>query len=279
MKTCRLWLLCLPVLVLAAGFVAPVAVAADGNPEITVMPESVQPGDVITVAGEGYDAGADITVSLTTTAGSRELGMTTADDKGHFRFEDAVPDDAPAGAIEVRADSGEASAIARITLRGVAPGEVGSLAATTMEFSAEQEEDGHILLTATVTDALGQPIAEAPVHFALKTTLLDVSGEVTLAEATTDADGVATAEYEPTFGGAMEAVARFEGVGFYEESEAPASFEVTQFEPAYVSQESPLGVLRDWAPIALALVVLGVWSTFGFVIYQVFRVVRAGGEA
>ena len=267
----------LAALVLGLAAMLPSNALAHGDPEITVKPASIEPGDVIAVLGEGFEAGSAVAISLSTAAGSREIGTVAADTEGNFHFEAAVPDDLPSGSVEVRATSGEDSAVARVTLTGTAA--AGELLATSLVFVAEQEEDGHVLLTATLTDAEGQPIAAAPVHFALKTTLLDVAGEVTLAEATTDAEGVASAEYEPTFGGDMEAVARFEGVGFHGESEAAASFEVTRFEPAYVAEKSPLGVLRDWVPLAVALVVVGIWSTFGFVIYQVFRVARAGGEA
>jgi hypothetical protein len=279
MSHCRRTVPIMVALVFGLAAAIPSIALAHGDPEITVKPASLRAGEEITVLGEGFEGGGEVMISLTAAADSREMGAVMADEEGNFRFQAAVPDDLAAGSVEVRAVSGEDSALARLTLKGGTPGEPAALAATNLEFSAEQEEDGHVLLTATLTDAEGQPIADAPVHFALRTTLLEVSGEVTLAEAATDADGVATAEYEPTFAGDMEAVARFEGVGFYEVSEAAAAFEVTQFEPAYVSRASPLGVLRDWAPLLLAAVVLGVWSTFGFVIYQVFRVARAGGEA
>ncbi len=266
------------VLLLSLAAAVPTIALAHGDSEITVRPSALGAGDDLTVLGEGFEGESEVTISLNTAAGSNQIGTVMTDEAGTFRFEGTVPSDLPAGNSEIRATSGEDSAVARITGNSEAPVvEDGALAVTSVEFSAEQEEDGHVVLTATLTDATGQPVADAPVHFAILTTLLDVTGEVTVAEATTGADGVAEAEYEPTFGGAMEAVARFEGVGFYEESEATATFEVTQFEPAYVSESSPLGIVRDWAPLAVGLVVLGIWSTFGFVIYQVFRVARAGG--
>ena len=266
-------------LLLGLAPVIPSIALAHGDPDITVSPKSLGAGEEITVLGEGFEGGSEVMISLTKPAGSREIGTATADDEGNFRFQAAVPDDLPAGSMEVRAVSGEDSAVSRITLKGATSTEPTALATTGLEFTAEQEEDGHVLLTAILTDAEGGPIADAPVHFALKTTLLDVAGEVIIAEATTDADGVASAEYEPTFGGSMEALARFDGIGFYDESDVTATFEVTQFEPAYVAEVSPLGVLRDWAPVAAGIVVLGIWFTFGIVIYQVFRVARAGGEA
>lgn len=275
-KTIRILL---AALFLGLAAVIPSMALAQGDPEITVNLASLEAGEEITVLGDGFEGGSEVMISLTAAAGSQEIGTAIADEEGKFRFQAAVPDDVAAGSVEVRAVSGENNALARVTRRGTAPGERSALAATSLEFSGEQEEDGHVLLTATLTDADGQPVADAPVHFAVQTTLLEVSGEVTVAEVTTDADGLASAEYEPTFGGQIEAVARFEGVGFYNESDATASFEVTQFEPAYVAGQTPLGVVREWVPVAVALVVLGIWSTFGFVIYQVFRVARAGGEA
>lgn len=169
--------------------------------------------------------------------------------------------------------------MARFTIAGAATAEADNAIATQISLGGEQEADGHVLLTATLTDAQGQPVAAAPVHFLVIADLLGVTSEVEVGTATTDMNGVATAEYTPTFAGSVQALARFEGVGFYGASESSSTLEVTEFQPAYTVEEAGLARLRQWAPLGLALVVLGVWATFGFVVYQIYRIARAGGEA
>lgn len=266
-----------PALIVALALGAPAA-WAHGDPEITVRPAAVDAGGTITIEGEGFEARSEIALSLAAASGEADLGAVTADDEGAFRYEAAVPREL-SGSVEARAQSGDDRAVARFNLSGAAEGETAGTVATQMTFTGEQEEDGHVLLTATLTDAQGQPVAAAPVEFFIAAELLDVTGQVPVAEATTDANGVAGAEYTPTFDGEIQATARFDGVGFYAASESGATFEVTEFEPAYAVEKAGLDVLRRFAPLGVALVVLAVWSTFGFVAYQIYRIARAGGEA
>jgi hypothetical protein len=43
----------------------------------------------------------------------------------------------------------------------------------------------------------------------------------------------------------------------------------------------PLGLqpLRQWAPATLFVVIAGIWLTFGYVAYQIFRIARIGGQS
>lgn len=265
---------------LALAFaLGPKRASAHGEPEITVRPASAAAGDTITIEGEGFEAGSEVRLTLVAASGRSDLGTVIADEEGAFHFEASLPQWLAAGSLEVHAESGEDRAVARFTIAGAAAAEAEDAIATQISLGVEQEADGHVLLTATLIDAQGQPVAAAPVHFLVVADLLGVTSEVEVATATTNVDGVATAEYTPTFAGSIQAIARFEGVGFYGASESSSTLEVTEFQPAYTVEKAALAPLRRWAPLGLALVVLGVWATFGFVVYQIYRIARAGGEA
>lgn len=257
----------------------PTAARAHGEPQITARPTSALPGDTITLEGEGFEEGSQVTLALVTADGESELGTVTAGEEGVFRFELTVDEDMKPGSFEVHAQSGDAHAVARFAVGGAQASEAVGTVATQLAVTAEQEEDGHVLFTANLTDAQGAPVPAASVTFLVKAELLGVPGDVPVAEGTTDIEGVATAEYTPTFNGEIEALARFAGVGFYKASEASTSVDIATFQPAYTVPEKGLEALRRWAPVGLALVVLGVWAVFGFVGYQIYRIARAGGAA
>lgn len=160
---------------------------------------------------------------------------------------------------------------------------------------------------ARLTDASGAPIPKVTILFAAPLAFLQAQGDVALADAQTDADGVATAEFEVRTEGRMTIRAVFRGDERYAGSTATAELAVEGSAQLYVQHAGvhfpglnagpavvpvvsdglvSLGLIpgtsRFWPalsgwPIALALIV--VWSLYGFVVVLLFRVARAAKES
>jgi hypothetical protein len=135
---------------------------------------------------------------------------------------------------------------------------------------------GPISLSASLTDADGQPLVSVPVRFYLRAVFAGVDGEMEIAAPVTDERGVAVATYTPTFAGEHQFVVRFAGAGPLAESEETLQLTVAAAEPAYVVAPRGLDAVARAAPLVLALVVLSVWATFGYVLFQVVRIRRCG---
>ncbi|MFQ5879700.1 MAG: hypothetical protein ACE5IZ_05975, partial [Dehalococcoidia bacterium] len=58
-------------------------------------------------------------------------------------------------------------------------------------------------------------------------------------------------------------------------SEQAFQLQVLSADPAYSVSPTGLERLRDWAPLGVGLVVLAVWATFAYVLYQVYHIRRA----
>jgi hypothetical protein len=159
----------------------------------------------------------------------------------------------------------------------VAPGGVSPAAAasrptalTVSSLVAESESD-KITLSAVLRDWEGRPLPGASVAFYASTELFDKP--VLLGTSATDANGQAEFRHTPRRDGMVSFYARFEGGGIYGASLAAHSMQVFNATPAYV--EEPLGItIGRWAPKALVLVLLVVWATFAFVIYQIVSIAR-----
>ena len=157
-----------------------------------------------------------------------------------------------------------------------APGASYVATTVTVEPSTWKVTRGPVTLTAILNDSDGKPIARAPVRFFAEGELAGITGVMEVGEARTDKDGVARLDYEPTRRGERRITARFEGMGLYGESEQSIQIQALTSQAAYSVAPTGLDSLRRWAPFGLALVVLGVWSTFAYVVYQVYRIARAG---
>jgi hypothetical protein len=70
---------------------------------LSVSPEDPDAGDDITITGEGWPAGATVTV----TVGGVELDPVTADDEGSWEVEYTIPESTPEGEVSVTADGCE----------------------------------------------------------------------------------------------------------------------------------------------------------------------------
>jgi hypothetical protein len=201
------------------------------------------------------------------TAQNRETTLRfVADKAGTFGFKCDLDCEAhdvlQRGRLRVRAGAGVSSAA--------------SLSPTTLAVvpSSREVTNGVVTLMTTVKDEKGAPIPKAPVRFLLETKFGGVKGRVAVGTATTDANGVAFLHYQPTTGGPQTITARFEGQGIYAESERAAEIDVQNTPPSYAIEPIGLETVRGAAPAALALVVLALWATFAFVLYQAIGIAR-----
>ncbi len=143
---------------------------------------------------------------------------------------------------------------------------------------------------ARLVDSSGRPIAKATVTFATPLAFLGGSNDVVLAAAVTDASGVANAELELRTSGALTIHAAFQGNDRYAPSTASAPITITGDTQLYVQRAgvripgmnaappaipgaAPLWPAMSGWPIALVLIV--VWSLYGFVALLVARISRA----
>ena len=154
---------------------------------------------------------------------------------------------------------------------------------------------------ARLTDGDGTPLAKATVSFSAPLAFLEGSGDVVLAEATTDKDGIASAELDLETAGALTIHASFRGDERYSPATSSAPIVIEGDAQLYVQRAGilipgmnappPLGpaalgqpsgllpfIARLWPamsgwPIALVLII--VWSLFGFVALLVARISRA----
>ena len=143
---------------------------------------------------------------------------------------------------------------------------------------------------ARLVDSSGAPIVKATVTFAMPLSFLEGSGDVVLAAAVTDKSGVANAEFELRSSGALTIHAAFGGNDRYAPSTASAPITITGDTQLYVQRAgvripgmnvAPPAIpaaARLWPemsgwPIALVLIV--VWSLYGFVALLVARISRA----
>jgi hypothetical protein len=142
--------------------------------------------------------------------------------------------------------------------------------------SAWEIEGGPVGLSAFLLDADGDPLPDAPVRFYVHTEFAGTAGEMEVGVARTDQDGVAYLTYFPTFTGEQTVTARFDGFGLYGDSLEVIKLRVLDADPAYTVPDAGLDGLRDWAPVGVVLVLAAVWATFGYVLYQVYHIGRAG---
>ena len=118
-----------------------------------------------------------------------------------------------------------------------------------------------ILLTATLTDSEGKPVAGMPITFTFNTTF----GPLKI-RSRTDSKGVASVNYSRAIGGNLEVTALFSGGGGYEAttSKVVKILPVVAAEPA-----APLLTARNTALIIVVTVVLSVWATYFLVLLQI----------
>ncbi len=162
-----------------------------------------------------------------------------------------------------------------------------------------------LTVQALLVDSRGNPISKETVYFTTNATFLNNSGDVVLAQAVTNKDGQAVAEFTDDFSEAITLHAEFRGDAQYAASNATAQIAAVGEDQVYVdhigvdipgfnvppvgapqasiqSQQGLAGFIRSLWPAMngwpIAAVLLLVWATYFFAVTFVFRVAAAGRE-
>ncbi len=157
---------------------------------------------------------------------------------------------------------------------------------------------------ARLTDGAGKPIAKAVIAFSARRTFLGTTDLSVLADATTDANGTATAVFDLRVTGALEITAVFVGDDRHAPAMASAPIVVSGDAQLYVQTAGvrvpglneppqndvvalgePNAILRFvgglWPALSgwpIAVVLATIWSLYVFVAYLVTRIARAEDE-
>jgi hypothetical protein len=133
-------------------------------------------------------------------------------------------------------------------------------------------------LTATLTDAAGEPVADVQLLVVERVGFLDTKvSDVTVASAATNDEGVAVIRYLARRDGARSLLVRFPGNSEF--TEAVAGFEFTVAPgPATYTVEAPPGIPGVNRFVVMAVVV-AVWGTMLIVAWHVAAIAREGGAA
>ena len=153
-----------------------------------------------------------------------------------------------------------------------------------------------VTLQARLVDDTGSPIEKAAIDFVTPTSFLSGSGDVVVARAVTDKQGLAVARYQVRSAGQTTVRAEYKGDDRYAATTATAQMTIVGTDQLYTQKAgvaipflneppafvSALGIspqslprLSGW-PIAATLLV--VWSLYGFVVTLIFRVALAGAR-
>jgi plastocyanin len=137
-----------------------------------------------------------------------------------------------------------------------------------------------LTVSAFLLDTSGQPIPKAQVMLLSEEQFVGKTAFVEVALTRTDQAGLAKFDFKPTHSGAQKLIARFDGVGLYDKTEQAIDVPSNPaFGPAAVASGADnLHGIKGLAREAFLLVILGIWSTFGFILYQAWRVSRVVDE-
>ena len=133
-----------------------------------------------------------------------------------------------------------------------------------------------VTLMAALKDSAGEPVSKAQIQFSIDTDFAGTTGKMEIGMARTDANGVAFLDYQPTLDSDQQTIhAQFEGMGIYSESQEKAAIQVVGA-PYDAYRTGPIGTenLARVAAGAFILILLGVWTTYGFIASQVLNITR-----
>ena len=141
-------------------------------------------------------------------------------------------------------------------------------AAARLTFAQPTTGGDTVLLSVRLTGADGQPIARTRVEFLVRP---DFFGErpISLPTAITNADGVATLKYVPTWDGAHKVTALFAGNTDYRPGEVTTVMAVSGAVATPIPEGNSLGALRLWAAPAVTLGAVIVWLIIAGVLVRV----------
>ncbi len=159
---------------------------------------------------------------------------------------------------------------------------------------------------AVLADSQGRPISKEVIYFATQRLFLGKTGDVVLAQAVTNSNGQATAEFADDFAGSITLRAEFRGDAQYAPSEATIQTSTTGESQVYVDHvgvdlpgfnvppvsapsaaitSTPSGLVGFvqslWPAMTgwpVAAVLLLVWGTYFFAVTFVFRLAASGGD-
>jgi len=131
------------------------------------------------------------------------------------------------------------------------------------------------LMTA-LRDKNGAPVAMADIQYFVDTQFAGINSRMNIGHAHTDANGVAFFDYQPALSDTKQKItAQFDTSGLYDESTQSVDIQlVGQPLPAYSQAAIGLESFRELAPYGLMALVLAIWATFAFVLFQAFSVAR-----
>ncbi|MHB1345959.1 MAG: hypothetical protein ACYCXK_00565 [Candidatus Humimicrobiaceae bacterium] len=144
-------------------------------------------------------------------------------------------------------------------------------AATLIMDAPDQAETGQLLtLAALVKDDLDKPVSDIQVKFFIESDFF-VKGMMEIGETVTNEQGLAKIDYIPSQAGVIKVVARYESGSGSEPVETKREVNITgssqSFYNTLIGIQFPNSFLI-WM-IALAVIVIGIWGTFLYVLSQV----------
>jgi len=138
--------------------------------------------------------------------------------------------------------------------------------------SGAAEGQTSVVLSARLTKD-DTPVAGVPITFYIVTT---VFGErlMKVGESLSDATGMSSVLYRPTWEGDHTAVARFAGTADYAATQASFHFDALEAESLYEPARFGLNPVRQWLPAAVGLLVLAVWGSIIFALLSTVQTIR-----
>lgn len=140
---------------------------------------------------------------------------------------------------------------------------------------ADQEYGQAVTMSVRLTNTSGEPLKAEPVSFWVLSPMFG-GRLMNLGEIETDAAGIASIVYRPTWTGPHKAEARFAGTDAYDSTRTPISFNAAG--PPAVYHGHPFGIdpIRTWLPLVGIGLTLFVWGALGFVVLTTVAGVRRG---
>jgi hypothetical protein len=144
-----------------------------------------------------------------------------------------------------------------------------------------------VTLQAHLVDAQGAPIAKAPITFVVPLSFLNVDGDVVVAQGQTNDQGLVAATWQVRSSGTLGISAKFAGDADHGPATASSQIAVTGDRQLYVDDQGVLvpglsvapipalaGLWPRLTPWPVVAALLIVWSLYGRVAFQLFRLVR-----
>ena len=136
-----------------------------------------------------------------------------------------------------------------------------------------------VKLSLSLKDNNGAAVPKAALRVFVETEFAGSKGPMEIGAVKTDATGAAVVSYKPTFPGRHNVTAQFEGMGLYAESQQAFQLQVKDVAGGYVVAPRGLEAVSDRIPIAIAVIMASIWSTFAFVLSHVYRISRQSSPA